>query len=152
MKNGTQPSPAESAAICGTEWLVFSEPTTLAAESSLAAAWPLSASPCEEPAALSAPPEDPAFAPLDSSLPPAAAVSAAVSPLDEDSPATGIVASAPLPELDPLVLSSPPPPPTPGSAEPYWSVAGAPASATGAATSAAAASDTTAKASANHGM
>src|SRR4051794_3130299 len=129
MKNGSQLSPAESAAICGTEWpaellrLTESGPPGPVSDALLAPPFcPL----CDEPPAdllsLAL-----ALVALESLEPPFA-----VWPVDDESGATGIVVGEPPLVFEPLVL---PPLPPPGSAEPYWSPAGEPASATGAAIS-----------------
>jgi len=141
MNHGTQPSPAESAAICGTGWPVC---CALVGELRLlpgfAAAWspwwdePPCEPACEDPPAL--PSEPVASEPVDDEL---------------ELGATGIVDSAvPLGVFDVLGLPLPFPPPTPGRADPYWSCEGELAPAVG--THTAAKSAITATAIANRGM
>jgi hypothetical protein len=146
MNHGTQPSPAESAAICGTGWPVCRALVgELRLSPGFADAWspwcdePPFEPPCEDPPAL--PPEPVASEPV------------ASEPVDDELElgATGIVDSAvPLGVLDVLGLPLGFPPPTPGRADPYWSCEGELAPAVGAHT--AAKSAITATAIANRGM
>jgi hypothetical protein len=126
MNHGTQLSPAESAAMCGTE-LLAGVPVLVfvLAPVGVAFAWLLFCEafepPCEDPPPF--PPEAVEALPVSEPL---------VWVLDEELGATGMVDCAL--ELDELGLPPPLPPPTPGSADPYWSWEGDEAPAVGART------------------
>ena len=157
MKNGTQLSPAESAAMCGTDWPVFCAWTgfgplselfpAAAGLASLLSFWePPFESAWADPPVL--PPElDSAEAPVGSEL--------VVGVVDDELGATGIVVSwtvdpaLPLGLLDVLGVPLPFPLPAPGMADPYWSWEGEVAAAVGA--SGAATSAITASAVASRG-
>src|SRR3954454_13112874 len=107
MNHGTQPSPAESAAICGTEWPVFCALVgELRPSPGFAAAWswllPLLEPPFE-PACEDPPPPELEEEPVGSEL----VVGVVVGAVDDELGATGMVDSAVPLELD--VLGLPPP-------------------------------------------
>lgn len=146
MNHGTQLSPAESAAMCGTELLELLPGVLVGFAVEAVLACP--AFPCEPPLEPLCP-EPPPFPPeaVEEELPlpePPLCV------LEEELGATGIVEEGVPLEPDELGLLLPPPPPTPGSADPYWSWEGEVAPAVG--TSTAAKSAITAIAATNRGM